>query len=290
MDMAISQYLYSVPPKYASFSVTCGGISNLKSLIKIENQPSYKVPGNRITWTLKEKASDRVFKAHQDISSDHSALYSHIVSEHPLSTDHIYETINVQLPNATPKNGNQIRMQPSETAGYLGIAQGTFVMTNLGEVPVEKLKVGDSVITRDHGIRPICWIGTQTIKKSNPILFKKGAIKNARDLIVSPDHRMVLKGIQAISQFGAKEVLVTAKSMVNDRTIIPVKSDKATYYQILTQQHEIIYIEAVASESFMPDDAALSSLTTHAQDSLSKALHNMNKTTSEYGAPIRVRT
>jgi len=138
----------------------------------------------------------------------------------------------------------------------LGVVRGTHVMTARGEVLVERLKIGDRIITRDRSMQPVRWIGSETVsvtKQNAPVLFRKGALKNSRDLIVSADHRVVVKGAEAMMLYGVKEVLVPARNLVNNETILRSVSGEVEFFQIVTDQHEVIYCEAAASESFMPE-------------------------------------
>ena len=43
-------------------------------------------------------------------------------------------------------------------------APGTLIATPKGEVPVENLRAGDRVITRDNGIQEIRWTGLRALK------------------------------------------------------------------------------------------------------------------------------
>ena len=77
---------------------------------------------------------------------------------------------------------------------------GTLIKTQQGDMPIEALCEGDMVLTMDRGYQPIRWIGS--FKRSAqgdlaPILVRKGALGNDRDLRVSPQHRMLLQGWQA---------------------------------------------------------------------------------------------
>ena len=76
-------------------------------------------------------------------------------------------------------------------------AKGTRIRTMTGDLPIEALSVGDLVPTQDHGLQAIRWIGHSTVSglgRLAPILFEKGVMGNTRDLLVSPQHRMVLLG------------------------------------------------------------------------------------------------
>ena len=134
-------------------------------------------------------------------------------------------------------------------------ARGTMIDTAEGEKPIEDLMVGDLVRTADHDYQPIRWIGSSKVAAVGhiaPILIKAGALGNTRDLRVSPQHRMLLGGWQAQMLFGDDEVLVAAKHLVNDSTILRMESGEVEYYHMLFDTHEIVFAEGAPSESFHP--------------------------------------
>ena len=129
------------------------------------------------------------------------------------------------------------------------------IKTQIGERPIEELAAGDIVVTMDHGPQPIRWIGSSkrpAIGKFAPILIRKGALGNTRDLRVSPQHRMLLSGWHAEVLFGEREVLATAKSLVNDHSILSEEGGEVEYFHMLFDTHEIVYAEGAPSESFHP--------------------------------------
>ena len=137
----------------------------------------------------------------------------------------------------------------------LCFAQGTWITTPSGQVPIEELAAGDMVVTMDHGPQPIRWIGSSKRPATGnlaPILIRKGALGNTRDLRVSPQHRMLLSGWHAEVLFGEREVLATAKSLVNDHSILREEGDEVEYFHMLFDTHEIVYAEGAPSESFHP--------------------------------------
>ncbi|WP_323038291.1 Hint domain-containing protein [Gemmobacter sp.] len=133
--------------------------------------------------------------------------------------------------------------------------RGTRIKTARGEVRVEDLAVGDRVLTLDSGYQPIRWIGaTRRIGRGRlaPVRIRAGALGNDRDLLVSPQHRMLLRGWQANLMFGEGEVLVAAKALVNDRTILSEERAEVDYFHLLFDHHEIVFAEGAPSESFHP--------------------------------------
>ena len=136
-------------------------------------------------------------------------------------------------------------------------ASGTEIETAEGHLAVEKLRIGQMVQTMDHGLRPIRWIGRSSFAAHGnhaPIVIRKGAMGNARDLRVSPQHGMLIQGWQPELLFGHTDVFVAAKHLVNDDTIYIEEGGVVEYYHILFDQHEVIYAEGCPSESFHPGE------------------------------------
>lgn len=145
---------------------------------------------------------------------------------------------------------------------------GTRLLTARGQRRIDRLQTGDRVMTADHGLQPIRWIGARSVPAQGrfaPIAFEAGAIGNTRALRVSPEHRMLLRGWQAEVCFGEPEVLIAAKHLVNDRTIRPAPGGMVTYLHIVFDRHEIVFAEGAASESLHLGDMALSGLTAAAR-------------------------
>ncbi|EET49147.1 Hint domain-containing protein [Thalassobium sp. R2A62] len=149
--------------------------------------------------------------------------------------------------------------------------RGTLIKTDQGERPIEELAAGDTVLTMDHGYQPIRWIGSSKRAATGdlaPILIRKGALGNDRDLRVSPQHRMLLQGWQAELLFGELEVLATAKSLLNDQTILRDEGGEVEYFHMLFDTHEIIYAEGCRSESFHPGQQGWTALDQATRDEI----------------------
>ncbi len=84
---------------------------------------------------------------------------------------------------------------------------------------MESLQAGDMVATRDNGYQQLRWIGKKTIVANSdvaPILFKQGVLGNHKDLLVSPNHRMMIESASADLLFAEHEVLVPAKHLLGN--------------------------------------------------------------------------
>lgn len=131
-------------------------------------------------------------------------------------------------------------------------AAGTLIEAQGGPRPVETLSVGDLVLTADNDFQPIRWIGQRAVigrGNMTPILIRAGALGNYRDLLVSPQHRMLIADWRAEMYFAKPQVLVAAKHLVNGTTIRPAPRDRITYVHLAFDRHEVIYAEGCPSES-----------------------------------------
>lgn len=139
---------------------------------------------------------------------------------------------------------------------------GTAIETAEGPRAIEDLSQGDLVLTRDRGPQPIRWVSRRVRDGRGadaPVRIMAGALGNARDLYVSPQHRMVVGGWRAELMFGEVEVLVAAHHLINGDTIHIAPMPEVTYLHLLFDRHEVIYAEGVPTESFDPaGDLALS--------------------------------
>jgi len=119
---------------------------------------------------------------------------------------------------------------------------------------VEDLVIGDLVLTRNHGPRPIRWIGQQTrraIGAAAPIRIAAGTLNTARDLRLSPQHRLFIWQRRDELGTGRAEVLVRADLLVNGTTVTREEGGHVDSYQILFDGHEIIFAEGIAVESLL---------------------------------------
>lgn len=155
--------------------------------------------------------------------------------------------------------------------GVICFTHGTMLLTPDGEVTVEKLKVGDLLVTADNDAQPIRWIGKRTVRAEGdlaPVVFRRDALGNDRPLIVSPQHRMLVAGAETEMLFGENEVLVAAKHLVNGDTIVVRPGGLVTYFHVMLDQHELVFSNGVMSESFYISSHSLATLDDCARDEL----------------------
>ncbi|MCI5087325.1 MAG: Hint domain-containing protein, partial [Rhodovulum sp.] len=145
---------------------------------------------------------------------------------------------------------------------------GTTIATPRGEVLVETLREGDKVITRDNGIQEIRWVGERALdgrelsKASHlrPIMIKAGSLGQGlpeRDMLVSPNHRVLVSNDRTALYFEEREVLVAAKHLVNNSSIQALDTTGTTYIHFMFDQHEVVLSNGSWTESFQPGDYTL---------------------------------
>ncbi|WP_323715812.1 Hint domain-containing protein [Paracoccus aminovorans] len=149
---------------------------------------------------------------------------------------------------------------------------GTLIETKDGLVSVEDLKLGDLIATRDNGYQPIRWIGSvklspaalATQPKLRPIRIKAGALGDntpSSDLLVSPQHRVLVRSKVALKMFGALEVLVAAKQLLQIEGVdVAADMESVEYFHFLFDRHEVVHSNGAATESLYTGAQALKSV------------------------------
>ncbi|KGM88252.1 Hemolysin-type calcium-binding repeat (2 copies)/Hint domain protein [Roseovarius mucosus DSM 17069] len=158
-----------------------------------------------------------------------------------------------------------------EIENIICFTPGARILTQWGERPVESLRLGDMVVTRDHGLQPIRWIGKRTVPGLGdfaPVSIASSVMGGQAPLVVSPQHRLLFTGYQAELLFGESEVLIAAKHMVNGRDVTISPRDAVTYIHIMFDRHEIIYADGIGTESFYAGDMALGAIDAAAREEL----------------------
>ena len=135
---------------------------------------------------------------------------------------------------------------------YICFMAGTMIRTPRRRGAVETLKHGDLVMTTEGVAKPVSWLGKQTVStvfadpvRSWPIRVKAGALGEnvpVRDLLVSPDHALLVDG-----------VLVHAGALVNETSIVRETQvpQVFVYYHVELDDHSLILAENTPAETFV---------------------------------------
>tara|TARA_R100001369_G_scaffold11704_5_gene25446 strand:- start:6458 stop:7960 length:1503 start_codon:yes stop_codon:yes gene_type:complete len=148
---------------------------------------------------------------------------------------------------------------------------GTFIATASGQCKVEDLVVGDRVITRDNGMQKIRWIGRCELSGEKlllqshlrPILIRQDALGSgfpSRDMMVSPQHRILITDARVNLYFETQEVLVAAKHLTKMEGIDVISVSHTSYIHIMFDHHEMIMSDGIWTESFQPGEMSLAGI------------------------------
>lgn len=194
----------------------------------------------------------------------------------------------------TPAQGrvvDQVDLIPENgLTSVVCFVSGTMIATPNGEQRIETLRAGDPVLTMDNGPQVIRWIGRTSERASGamaPIRFLEGAMGNHKNLLVSPQHRMLLTGGAAITHFGSPEVLVDAKSLVDGFGATVAYGGIVTYFHMLFDAHEIVFANGAASESYDPSRFGLKRLTPKMQSEIYEVFPALKTSVQAYGPVSR---
>ncbi len=177
---------------------------------------------------------------------------------------------------------DQIVTGPTNASGDIEdvpcFVSGTLIETLQGPVPIEDLKATDQVLTYDNGYKPIRWIGSCRVSRTQiqaspnlkPILIRAGALGIGfpkHDLIVSPQHRVLVSSAIAKRMFERKEILIPAKKFLPLDGVDTVDSnpDGVGYWHMLFDDHQVIWSNGAATESLYTGPEALKAISPEAR-------------------------
>lgn len=187
----------------------------------------------------------------------------------------------------------------SDGAGVICFTPGTRIATATGAVPVEELREGDRILTKDNGPQELVWIGGRHISGARlyampelrPVRLRASALGvdvPDDELIVSPGHRIVVRGPAARRLFNEDEVLAAARDLVNDHSIlIDRRLREVSYIHLMLDAHQIVFANGVETESFHPGGDAMDRLADDQRRRLIGAIPELARHRDAYGGFAR---
>lgn len=173
------------------------------------------------------------------------------------------QSISLLSLNTSDAMGINAGASDVQNASVVCYAVGTMIDTPDGPRAVETLTRGDLVITLDHGPQPIRWTRSadhslddvDVDADAKPVQIKAGALGHnlpAQDLIVSPQHRILVGGAGQLDGVFASEVFAPAKSLTGAPGIRHMKGkDKVTWIHFACDHHEVVTANGCLSESLL---------------------------------------
>ncbi|MTH77633.1 Hint domain-containing protein [Paracoccus aestuariivivens] len=183
-----------------------------------------------------------------------------------------YKHATYVVRNANGDEVGTVDFTVNEINGAPCFARDTLIETPRGPVAVQDITIGDQVSTRDHGAQTVRWVGSAKLGRAalalnphlKPIRIAAGALGHGlplSDLLVSPQHRVLVRSQIAQRMFGAPEVLVAAKQLLSVAGIdIATDLAEVEYFHILFDAHEVVTSNGAQTESLYPGPEALRSI------------------------------
>lgn len=151
----------------------------------------------------------------------------------------------------------------ADIAGLACLGGGTMVATLDGPLPVDWLRPGDQVLTRDNGYQPLLWLGQARLPRhpppeARPLQLSAGALGPdlpAHPLVLGPAQPVLLAGPEPELWFAEAEMLAPARDLAG--LVRPVHG-RPTLYHLLFAAPEVILAEGLwlASVQATPDHLA----------------------------------
>ena len=169
-------------------------------------------------------------------------------------TDAAFQQADASYVQALPQTLATDDAQAATNAAAPCFCPGTLILTDAGEVAVERLAVGDRVITADGLAEPIRWIGRRSYAgrfvAGNhlmlPVCIRKDALAKGKphtDLWVSPGHALFIDG-----------QLVPAWRLINGISVVQAQAvAEVTYIHVELASHDILVANGSPAESFLDD-------------------------------------
>ena len=146
---------------------------------------------------------------------------------------------------------------------------GTMIRTMYGDMRVEDLRVGDRIITRDDGTQVLRWVGQRTVPARGvfaPVRIEAGRFGPHGDLVVSQQHRVLVRGPMAELNSDGSELLISAQMLAEAGMAETMETDgEVTYFHLLFDRHQVLWANGLEAESYFPSDATLDSFSEKAR-------------------------
>lgn len=197
------------------------------------------------------------------------------------------------------KDKNEKDFTAPDSPIIICFAKGTEIETRRGFRAVETLHIGDAVRTVDAGFVPLRWLGRTDLgaldlrrwANLRPVRVKRDAFGPGcpeKDVVLSPNHRVLVSGWQAELCFAESEVLVPIKSLVNGTTIQQVTAcSEVSYFHLLLDSHQIVNTSGLLSESLFLGDQSMLAVSEHMHQDLRAVLSEAEWQRHSSAMPVR---
>ncbi|SIS58284.1 Hint domain-containing protein [Phaeovulum vinaykumarii] len=198
-----------------------------------------------------------------------------LLASEPLEPGQVY-------PAARQEAQPVLALEAADLAALPALGAGTMIATDEGEQPVDWLRPGDRVLTRDNGYRPIQWIAQLSCRADAERIGAHrlalearifGADQPQRELVVSAGLRLLLGAPELQLWFGEAEMFARADQML--AAARPVQAQRTTqvethagvppareerFFVMALPRHEVILAEGLWVETLQAHPEVLAHL------------------------------
>ena len=128
-----------------------------------------------------------------------------------------------------------------------GFVAGTRLLCSDGLIPIEFVRIGERVITRDAGMVRVTEIDRKVVE-THFIRIQPHALDGASpiaELLLPLDQMVLARNWRAKGIFGVDRALVEAKSLVDDVFIEVTERRKEILFQVSFSAPDILYVEGI---------------------------------------------
>ncbi len=175
---------------------------------------------------------------------------------------------------------------PEEIAALPCLATGAMIATAEGPAPIDWLRPGDRVLTRDNGYQPLLWLGLHMMPRrapadTRPLRLAANCFGEAlpeRDVLLSPGTGVLLAGHELELWFGESEMFAQAHHALPKAETGP---GRLALYSLLFARPEVILAEGMWVSSVHADAAYIALMPDRVRGALAPKL------AEGHGEPVR---
>lgn len=170
---------------------------------------------------------------------------------------------------------------------------GTPLLTTDGYKRAADVTVGDVLVLWNGQTAEVIWqdstdrIWSADAHPAKPVLISRGALSRnvpEQDLMVSPQHHVLLSGPQVQDFTGHTDVLVPAKALVGLSGVRRMWGKRSvTYVHVMCDRHVVLNSAGAPTESLYPGEMAVTSLSPEQASGLKLALAERGLEETSYG-------
>ncbi|WP_298847893.1 Hint domain-containing protein [uncultured Ruegeria sp.] len=161
---------------------------------------------------------------------------------------------------------------PNPSPGAPCFTSDTLILTDRGQICVQDIRPGDRVLTTGGTAETVRLVMTRFLRQSEllktpelrPVCIVAGALGHGlprRDLVVSRQHRMLVRSAIAQRMFATRDVLVSAIRLTELPGIfLDCDATQVTYHHLVFDRHVVLFAEGAPSESLFTGPEVLKSL------------------------------